>query len=215
MNTKRKKFVSFLFAASLSSTSLAAVDDDESSIGFDSIVKDLTSSTSSIAQLPGSDPFDYVMIHFGVGLVNSYISYHSNVGPVSGLHQGFQATLGIDLFSKNWQAEGAVRTFSETEINNTRASLHEFDLKIIYTFTSYSSLEPYMGLGVAARYLDVTESGKVSKFTTPSSILNLGTAYKLSDGIAIAGEVSYRKPFIDETAERSAVDLALRLNTHF
>lgn len=198
------------------SNSLAAVDDDESSMGFDSIVKDLSSSRSSLVPAPnGSDPFDYVLIHFGVGLVSSFISYEANVGPVSGIQQGFQATLGIDLFSKNWQAEGAVRTFSEAEINKTRASLHEFDLKIIYTFTSYTSLEPFMGAGVAARYLDVTENGKVSKFTTPSSILNLGTSYKLSDSIAIAGEVSYRRPFIDETAERSAVDLALRLDTNF
>ncbi len=215
MKTK-KKIISLCLLATFTSTSFAATDEDESSMGFDSIVKDLSSNTSSIAPLsPGSDPFDYVMIHFGVGLVNSYISYESNVGPVSGIHQGFQATLGIDLFSKNWQAEGAVRTFGEAEINNTRASLHEFDLKIIYTFTSHSSLEPFMGAGVAARYLDVTEGGKVSKFTTPSSIINIGTAYKLSDGIAIAGEVSYRKPFVDETAERSAVDLALRLNTNF
>ncbi len=214
---KAKKLILTLFLVlGLVPTSGAATDDDESSMGFDSIVKDLTSSRSSIVQTDNDvDPFDLVLIHFGVGLVSSYLSYEAAVGPVSGVQQGFQATLGIDLFSKNWQAEGAVRSFAETEINKTRASLHEFDLKIVYSFTSHSSLAPFMGLGVAARYLDVIENDKNSKYTTPASILFLGSSFNLSENVAIGGEVSYRRPLIDETAERSAVDLALRLNTNF
>jgi hypothetical protein len=215
MNTKRFIFAGIL-VASFQSLGWSAVDDDDANMGFESIVKDLSSTRSSLAPSPeGSDPFDYVLIHFGVGFVSSYLSYEANQGPVSGMQQGFQATLGIDLFSKNWQAEGAVRTFSEAEIKDTRASLHEFDLKIKYTFNSYSALAAFMGAGVAARYLDVTENGKVSKYTTPASILNLGSSYHFTDTVSFAGEVSYRRPLIDETSERSAVDVAIRLDTNF
>ncbi len=216
MKTK-KILILALLVLGFSSKSFAAVDDDDdSAMSFDSIVKDLSSSRSSLAPSDsGTDPFDLVLIHFGIGFVSSYISYEANQGPVSGMQQGFQAALGIDLFSRNWQAEGTVRSFSETQVKDTRASLHEFDLKIQYTFISYSSLEPYLGLGVAARYLDVNEAGKISKYTTPASIMTLGSSLKISDSISLAGEMSYRRPLIDETAERSAVDMALRLNTNF
>lgn len=214
----RKLKILFCLIALIQTPVSAYAEEDESGSesgsSFESLVRDLSSSRASGIAGNDQDPFDQVKIHFGIGLVTSYLSYESNIGPVRGTHQGVQASLGIDLFSPNWMAEGVVRSFSETEIDNTRASLHEFDIKILYSFNSHTSLVPFMGMGMAARYLDVTDK-TLNKYTTPASIFCLGSAFNINGNLSLAGEVSYRRPFSDETIERSAADITVRLNTHF
>ena len=219
-----KKILLSLLLVFVNQLTFAAEDTDYEG-GFDSLVKELTQSRSTVDESSNIDPFDLVKIHFGIGVVNTLITFDTNKGLVSGGQHGFQASLGIDLFSPNWVAEGVVRSFAEVEMDQTWASLHEFDLKIAYQSTSRRFFNPFLGLGMAARYLDLKQMEKTSpaaaptktltQHSTPSSVIFTGISYPITDGMSLAAEISYRKPIIDETIERSAADFTIRFNTHF
>ena len=206
----------------LATTSFA--DDDEQFDDFESIVKNLSHSTAQLESPSGLDPFDLVKLHFSVGVVNNYLRLSSNQGLVSGFESGMQATLGVDLFSPNWMAEGTVRSFSETAIDDILVSMREFDLKIAYRIYPNRSLVPYLGFGVAASYLDIKENSvtpekkpvtRTEKYSTPNSILFAGANYRFTDGLGMGLECSYRSPMVEETIQRSSLDMAVRLNTTF
>jgi len=206
---------------------------------FDSIVKQLASKQPEVIAQNTGDPLEKVKIHFGIGFTNSFLSYAHNQGRADGFHKGFQASLGIDLFSPHWIAEGVVRTFGEANIEDTRVSLREFDLKLIHVLNPNSFLSFHAGIGLAARYLNVKYDVQViadnqptgtetaggasqshlvtqeRKYTTPSSILLVGTSARLTDNLGFGAEISYRSALIDDTAERSAMNMTFRLNTNF
>lgn len=220
-----KLLIALIFAATAFSVSTHAAEVEEFE-DFDNIVKSLSQSTSHIEGDIGRDPFDLVKLHFSVGVINNFLSLSTDRGPASGFESGMQATLGIDLFSDNWLAEGAVRSFSESEIENSLVALREFDLKIIYRMYPNRKIIPYLGFGVAASYLSIKESSsptslapslvtKSAKYSTPNSILLAGAHYRFTDALGMALDFSYRAPMIDETIQRSSVDMTLRLNTTF
>jgi len=220
-------FIIFTFLL-LTTTSYAAtedlINDNDEYDDFDSIVKNLSNSTSQIDSPLGLDPFDSVKLHFSVGVVNNYLKISSHQSLASGFQQGMQASLGIDLFSPHWMAEGTVRSFSETDIEKTSVSMHEFDLKIAYRIYPQRTLNPYLGFGVAASYLVVKDSNlstvpstptRSTKYSTPNSIVFAGTSYRFTEGIGMGIEFSYRSPMIEETIQKASLDMTLRLNTTF
>tara|TARA_Y100000817_G_scaffold177782_1_gene138820 strand:+ start:556 stop:1233 length:678 start_codon:yes stop_codon:yes gene_type:complete len=224
------KYISLLVVV-LMATNVQAQEEDYYS--YDQIVKELSETNkTSTTRAPKvlKDPFSSVLIHGGVSFVNSYISLSpsSASDPLTGFHAGIEATIGIDLFSRHWKAEGSIRSFGRQEIKDNELSLREFDLKIVHQDYITNGIFYRAGGGMAARYLKFTQPKKdevttlaagdlfeTTEHTTPSSIIFLGIGGKLGRKFSVAAEISYRGALIDETIDKSAFDAALRLDAHF
>lgn len=206
----------FLSALFITSTSSATYE-TEDEIGFETIVSELSQNQNTTRiQRPSGDLLNDVKIHSGVGFTQSFIRVDSSSnGELRGFHRGVQATLGIDLFSRNWFAEGAIRSFGETDVEESRVRLREFDLKVAYRSNSESLFGYRAGIGLAARNLKLIENGSEQSFSTPASIALLGIDANISRKLSIGTEVSYRAALVSESADRSAFDFAFKVDAHF
>ena len=216
------KLVSTAVFVLIAHSSLAFSQDGEDDIvSFDSIVNEL-SSPSSTTRLDHSstDPFANVLYHAGVGATSSQVTIRNSENKdIRGFMKGIEINLGIDLFSKNWRAEGSFRNFAEEKLSTNLASLKEFDLKLAYQSIPKKSIVFRAGGGLAARYLTFTENVKGTlirtEYTTPSSLIYLGMGSLISPAISIGAEVAFRSAMIDETADRSSLDASVRIDAKF
>lgn len=192
--------------------------DDE--MDYDSIVESLGATTR--APLEDTDPLANVLLHASLGLASSYISIEPELGSGrSGFLKGIEASFGIDLFSRQWQAEGSVRSFNNDRIDrSTEIGLKEFDLKFLYLGALTRGVKFRTGAGLAARYLNVVNSGATpltaqSTYTTPASIFFGGMAAQITRNLSIGADLSLRTALIKETVDKSAVGASLRIDAQF
>jgi hypothetical protein len=196
---------------------------EEDFIGYDAIVSELNRQTtsprqgSSRAKLASSDPFENVLIHAGVGYTT--LSQKVNLTPEQSLdinQRGIQASLGIDLFTPYWIAEGSARSFVESQEETARVAIQEFELKIIHKDRLFKRLGYRAGLGLTARYLTIQQIGeKPIEFTTPSTVGTIGMDFYLSELVSLGAEINARTAMISETIDRNSVDATVRFDTHF
>ncbi len=215
-------------AAGLASGSVSEANDDE--IAYEEIVKDLSSDVSkeqrraaavensSRASARRSGPqqsLDDVMIHGGVGFTQMFSTVNYGGDRTHVAQRGIQATLGIDLFSDNWLAEGSARNFSSYDYGSTNVALKEFDLKVVY----HSKFAPKLGMkfggGIAARYLEVANSSGSNTFTTPASVFTGGIELLAARNLTLSGEVSARTALISETVDKNSYDMTVRIDANF
>lgn len=203
-----------------------SIDDEE--IGYEDIVKDLskdvskeqrrTAETTSRATARRNGPqtsLDDVMIHGGVGFTQMFqtVSYDGNRTQIS--QRGIQATLGIDLFSDNWLAEGSARNFSSSDYGKTSVALKEFDLKVVYHNKFAPKLGLKLGGGVAARYMQISNQNGSNGYTTPASVFTGGIELLAARNLTLAGELSARTALISETVDKNSYDMTLRIDANF
>lgn len=204
------------------STMVWALDDEESFTSYESIVSELKASTEQMKPAPiVEDPWDQVGIYAGLGLATSSISAEvPGLPPSSGLLKGLQAHFGIDLFTKYLRAEGAFRTFAQEPLSGSAyGSLKEFELRGVFVPAPYGKNLIRLGTGLSARYLDIKSRGvaarKTYEATTPASVFFLGLERKIAQNIAFGPDISYRSALIEETFDKIAWDLCLKLNANF
>lgn len=213
-------------------TAAAGYDDETSDyVNYDSIVDDLQkqnakqpapapsrttarkswfSSSSTVG-----DPFENVWIHAGVGFAQTT----ENLSLPNGLQsymagRGVQAALGIDILGPSLSAEGAVRTFGESEDSNSKVSLKEFDLKILFK-ARRSNFALRAGGGLSARYMTVRSGFDTYDVTTPASVLTLGGDIYFTPAVSVGLDLSTRNAMISDTFDKSSYDGTIRLDTHF
>lgn len=218
---KTKKLIILVVLILTSHLSWASTEDEEW-VSYDSIISELSSSKSSTPNPSASgDPFANVLLHAGVGLATSYVFVSPQEGPrIYGFLRGMEANLGIDLFSRNWMAEGSVRTFGSEEFRQDQeVSLKEFDLKVVYQNALSRKLGFKFSTGLAARYLNYkfrTPNGfEEQNYSTPSALIGMGLKAHITPMVSVGTGIGYRWALIDETIDESAVDANLRLDAHF
>jgi len=204
----------------MKSTVVFAQDTDESMVGYDSIVDQL-STPKSRAYLNSADPFSGLLLHAGLGMAMSMTNVNTGKRSHNGFLQGIELNLAIDLFSPNWMAEGSYLNLGRTKINiaskEDRISLNEFDLKLVY-HTSLGQLFSFRtGFGLAARYLAYKNAllGEEKQYTTPDWMAFIGMEAKLSNTLTFGTELAYKTAMIDETIDESALSAGVRLDAHF
>jgi hypothetical protein len=198
----------------------AHADDDETTYsGYQDIVNDLSSSRYDAGSAAASDDFDVIRFHAGVGLITSHISLDLPHGlPSSMTMSGYEAHLGIDLFSPNWMAEGAVRSYDPEHFGGGEISLKEFDLLFLYSDKLSKGAEFNMGVGLAARYLDFTDKVNGAfehRSTTPATIFTSGVFLNLNSYVSVGPQISYRSPLTHDSADRGSFDGGLRFAGRF
>lgn len=214
-----------LFASPLVQAA-ASVNDEEEEMSYEDIVKDLSreqrraaaaesSSRAAVRQGGPQSSLDDVMIHGGVGFTQMFgtVNYNGDRTHIS--QRGIQATLGIDLFSENWLAEGSARNFSSYDYGNTNIALKEFDLKIVYHNRFAPKLGMRFGGGLAARYLEVANTSGVHNYTTPASVFTGGVELHAARSLTFAAELSARTAMISETIDKNSYDMTIRVDANF
>jgi hypothetical protein len=210
----------------LASSSSSAGEDEDHFVSYDSIIRSLQNQTDGYgsssrakarANVPYTDPFDTIMIHAGVGYSGLVETVALPDGDRLFLNQkGFQASLGIDLFSEHWMAEGTARSFGESEENaSARAQLKEFELKVLYKKRFSGQMGLHAGGGLSGRYLTIYRADGALEYTTPSSLAVVGLDLFMNENLSLGLDLAGRQAMIGETVDRSSFDATVRLDTHF
>lgn len=192
---------------------------EENYSGYDSIIRELSGSQHSSISTTSSGAMDVIRFHAGVGMIATHVSLDlPKPLPQKKTLRGFEARLGIDLFSPRWVAEGAVRTFDPENIAEGQISLREFDLLVVYKNRAAKSLEMSIGGGMSARYLDIT-GGVAGEFprsnTTPASVFLFGLNAYITPAFSLGAQVSYRSPLVQETVDNGSFDGGLKIAGHW
>lgn len=218
------KSVLYIVGALLLFPALVLADDDASYTNYDAIVSELRASADDRpAAPPTRDTFDWeeVAIHGGIGLATSWASVATPNGAVgSGLMKGVTVNFGTNLFTRRLRAEGAFSSFAQEGFDeNLKASLKEFELRVMYMAAANPNTTLRFGLGLAARYLtiDAANAGRWENYqsSTPSSVAMIGFERKITSNVAVGPDLSYRSALIADTLDKSAWNASFRLNATF
>lgn len=221
---KRSKiFLTSILITSLLTPLVEAQDSSESVIDYDSIVRELSTSSSRYKAPTdyGGDPLANVMFHGGAAYTTSYVVIDPEFGAkLNGVLKGVEFSFGIDLLSRYWVAEGAVRSFQPESLDrNTQISLREFDLRFAYKSDLGPAMKYRLGGGLSSRYLTfktrIPSEVVRDRYTTPSSIIFAGAQLNISDKISIGPDVAYRSALVDDTVDKKSFDANIKLNAHF
>lgn len=213
--------VSLFFAGAFITLSPALVQakapadgQDYQEVTYDDLLNELSAKKTAYHQ-DSKSPFDEVMIHAGLGYVNSFSNFRVGDANLNRYENGLQLSLGIDLFSPNWYAEGVFSNYGVSDQGSEEINLKEFDLKVGYKapinpFWAYS-----FGTGIANRFLKISDPGRDINVNenTPSFMLSGGVYATPSKNISIGLEADARTPFISNTADKDSYDFALRVTT--
>jgi hypothetical protein len=211
------------------------VNDEGNFEGYDSIVSGLSREVERPATLrarqnarSNDDGLSQVWFHGGVGATMMMQTLDFDDGSKMYLTmKGIQLAGGIDLFSRQWRAEGTLRNFGETTEQATRVSVQEFELKILFHDRLSSQLGFHAGAGLSARYISLhrpylgspvvggppnNNANNNGDYTTPTSIATGGLDFFLNDRITIGFELAARDALVSETIDQNSFDTTLRID---
>lgn len=206
-------FVAVLLFSTLISTFAQAADYEE--VSYDDLVNQINKRKNSVVR-NANDPLDSLKIHAGLGLLTSVNSVNTGEGGDTMKYQnGFQLSLGIDLFSPQWAAEGALRNFGQARSGTETRSLREFDLKFMHRDLISSSAGFRLGAGIGTRYLKIDDGDLHIDDSTPTALLFGGLDIYASKNFSVGFEGGFRTSMVNQTADKGALDLTLRMDTYF
>ena len=188
---------------------------------YEDILQKLSDSraASSSATLKANRPsrLGTTMFHAGVGIASLYQTVELDGNAKENIeNRGVQASVGIDLLSPEWLAEGTVRSFEANNLAWTKLQLKEFDLKFIYKPRLETLLGLRLGGGISARYSVYSRSHKEDLvYTTPSSIILAGFDVYLNETVSLGAEASLRTAMVGETIDQNTKDITFRIDGHF
>jgi hypothetical protein len=213
---KSSYLLAALFFTLVNIGTLAWAEESEyDEVSYDSLVSELTQTNMQRSERQIS-PFDEVRIHTGVSLVTAMTNIAIGNEQLTAINSGMQLSLGIDLFSKYWIAEGSLRSFDDYKDSKQTITLKEFDIKFLHS-VPVSLYNVYGGLGLSARYLYLhnNETNVQTDYSTPASVVFLGFNKELSKSVSFGAECSRRATLISDTPDKTAYDLSLRMNAYF
>lgn len=213
------KKLSTLLALSLillAQTAFSFDEEDTSSYDdYDSIIGDLSSHTTARNQEALFD-LDTMKLHAGFGFNNTLIDLRSHANaPDKVTLQGFQLSLGVDLFSPNIITEVGLVNYNSESKGSYSYGLKEFDLKTYYRYHLNRIIAMRGGIGLGVRYFSVDGPEGDQEYTNPVSQILVGGEAKMGKLLSFVTELSYKNSMASNAPERSAVDLTFRVDGHF
>src|SRR5689334_20548769 len=102
---------SFTLISLLASSTFVWAAADYEEVSYDDLLNQINKRKTHVIQ-NANDPLDQMRLHAGFGLITSANNINTGGGRDTLKYQnGFQLSLGIDLFSPNWIAETTLRNF--------------------------------------------------------------------------------------------------------
>ena len=212
MTIQMTKILSVLMALFFSTIVCAASEYEE--IGYEDLVRQISSKKRTIEDRRQPHPFDQVMIHTGFSYVNSFTVMDIRNQESQKYQNGIELSLGVDLFSENWYAETSFRNFGLTNYGTQEILLKELDLKVGYKDHLQKPFVFKIDGGLANRYLKINDSERDVSIndTTPMLLGTVGIAAELSPMISLGLNFSGKSAMISRTADKSAFDFSFCFN---
>lgn len=211
-----------ILALSMGFSTMVWAEDDEEYSNYENIVSELKADTKNIVVNEIQDPWEQISIYGGLGLVTSFVSVNlpATGNQINGLLKGIEGHFGIDLFTKTLRAEGAFRAYAQEAMSQrTQASLKEFELRGVFVPAPYQKNIFRLGLGVAARYLDVKSQSALASESytnaTPTALVMMGLERKVSRNVFVGPDLTYHSSLVDDSIEKYSWNLALKMNASF
>lgn len=214
MKTKISLVWACVFAiSSLGWTSVWAEDYEE--VSYESLLNQLQSKTKP--RYNQNSEFDGIMIHAGFGLITGMSTVRTGETDSYKFQNGFQMSLGIDLFDPQWEAETSLRNFGRTNSGTETRSLREFSMKLLYKNRTSDNAGFRIGAGIGNRYLRIADDQNniFVDDNTPVSVFSAGVDSYTSKNFSIGFEVGLKTALVTRTIDKNAVDMGLRFDTHF
>jgi hypothetical protein len=208
----------FIFSLLPANRTLAVSgSDDYDEVTYEDLVQRISQKKNQIARTKTEPQLENLMIHMGFGLTTSVNSINVNGKDTLKAQNGFQLSLGIDLFSENFVAEGSIRNFGQSYSGYETRSLREFDLKLLYQDKSANHTGFHLGSGLGTRILKISDSASNLNIndTTPALIMVGGVDAFISRNTSIGLEMGWRNALVTSTVDKNSMDLTLRLDSAF
>ena len=187
---------------------------------YEDLVKRLNQKRNQVSArtqstLDGS-PLDDLTLHGGLGLVASNFFWHQGGQQRSFNMSGFQLSGGVDLFSENLVAEGAIRNFGTITSGTETDSFRELDLKAMYRQPARGvELGFRGGMGLGTRYFSVRNGSYGVDEVNPALLVFGGVESSISRFAGLGVELGYRSVIASHSADQSSLDLMLRMDGFF
>ncbi len=217
----------FFLLASSNGFSLNTFNRDDTSItseevSYDQLVRELNSRVhrqerTQVESFSG-DVFDNLQIHISLGMVQTLTTLSIQDHLVSRLDDGIQLGIGIDLFSREWIAEGVLKNYGQSKWDDKTMALREFDLRLSYLhFAQKEKVKIRFSNGLGARNLKWSSLGmNFSQYqTTPVYLIGLGVLVPIGTHFDLDIEAQGHASLINETVDRHGLSFILRLNNTF
>lgn len=192
----------------------AATNDEYEEVSYESLLNQLSAKKP---KAPTRNALDDTKIHAGIGYVGSTVGLRVDNQEFYRYQDGLQLSLGVDLFSPKWAAEGAFRNFGRTTTGTSAVSLREFDLKVFRQERGPAGWGYRLGGGLASRYMRYEDTARNTNISasTPSSIFFLGITSKLTDQVYFVAEASFRSSLVGDSIDRRGADIGSFLDIEF
>ncbi len=192
--------------------------DEYEEVTYDDLVSQIGRSKSQLTNRQETTAdFESLQIHAGFGLVTTATTINYQGANNLKYQNGFQLSMGIDLFSSNWATEGVIRNFGQVTSGTETRSLRELDLKIVFRSTPERRLGLRAGAGMGTRYFKLTDdfNGVVINDTTPTAVAFAGFDIYASQNMSFGIETGIRSAMVASTTDKNSVDATFRLDTFF
>jgi len=196
-------------------------DEDGSFTNYEAIVNELKASAEE-KPMPTHTEVNWqdVALHGGLAFATSFMDVSSPSGTAgAGLLKGVEVSLGMNLYSEKFRGEAAFTMYGQDGLQNgLKADLHEFEARALYLPSLNDKTTVRLGLGLAARYLDLQDTSHGSATydaTTPVSVLIVGFERKIAPSLTLGPDLSYRSALVSDSFDKTAWNASFRLNATF
>lgn len=159
----------------------------------------------------------YSMAHIGLGASQTF--YDPSRSPLSSTsfqnQGGLIINVGVDVFSPRWGLEGSFANYGRLNNQDTDIRLREFSLKGLYKPVLSNDWNMRMGIGMSSRFLDLQTPLASASYKTPSGLFTIGVDSYINSFISVGADLNFKTAMISESIDKSSVDLAFRVDTHF
>jgi hypothetical protein len=187
---------------------------------YEDLVKRLNQKRNQVSQrtqstLDGS-PLDDLTLHGGIGVVASNFFWHQGNQERSFSMSGFQLSGGVDLFTENLVAEGAIRNFGTITAGTETDTFRELDIKAMYRQRARGQELGYRGgMGLGTRYFSVRNGSYGIDEVNPALLIFGAIESSISRFAGLGVELGYRSVIASHAADQSSLDLTLRMDGFF
>jgi hypothetical protein len=214
--------MSFLWVVSAYGNAFPANEPGVEEVPYDQVIRELNARVNrherQRAQPVSTDPYENMNIHVSLGLVQTVNNLIINDRATSRLEDGIQLGVGLDLFAKEWVAEGILKNYGQSKQNQAELSLREFDLRLNYLQSAPAhKMKIRVINGVGTRYLRYRNDWSQidQHVTTPVYLLGMGFVAPLTSKVNLDIEIQSHLNLISDTMDRHGLGVAMKLDNVF
>ena len=83
-------------------------------LSYEDLVEQISRKKQKVIRQTETNPLDDIQLHAGIGLITALNTMSVGDRSFARTMQGFEISMGIDLFSRFWTSEAVLRTFGSS-----------------------------------------------------------------------------------------------------